>query len=191
MSKIWVIIGLDNGCCDHQYWLLVILILRNILHWRCNQKILSSECVCPFQMADICTRNQFWPSGIVVSCVRVCVNPELVHAMTHHPFKLEPSNWDTRCKTRRLRSLFLRGWLTLTSKVQFNWFICSYSFVKVKLLMSRINTKTILTAPNSFGGWAVGSTRLHLWVVLVGTHLQYTYPLVSYTDLGSRWYFGL
>ena len=35
-----------------------------------------------------------WNSSIVVACVWlyvcVCVNPELVRKMTHHPFKLEP-----------------------------------------------------------------------------------------------------
>ena len=40
-------------------------------------------------------------------CLSVCasVNPELVHAITHHPFKLEPSLFRQICKTDWLRSL--------------------------------------------------------------------------------------
>ena len=61
-------------------------------------------------------RGQFWPSGIVIVhvclavyvCLSLCVsvNPELVRAINHHAFKLEPPNLDKRCKTAWLGSLF-------------------------------------------------------------------------------------
>ena len=65
----------------------------------------------------IFTRGQFWPSGIVVACVCLCVclsvcvsvNPELVHAINHHAFKLESPHLDKRCKTTWLRSLLFWG----------------------------------------------------------------------------------
>ena len=54
------------------------------------------------------TWGQFWPHGIIVTCVCVCVcvclrvcvcvNPELVSAISHHPFNLEPQNSDKSCK---------------------------------------------------------------------------------------------
>ena len=46
--------------------------------------------------SEFYTQGQFWPFDIVVSYIRVCilacVNPELVHTITHHPFKLKPPN---------------------------------------------------------------------------------------------------
>ena len=69
------------------------------------------------------TRGQFWPPGIVVACVclsmcvclSVCVsvNPELVRTINHHAFKLEPPNFDKRCKTTWLRSLLFWGVIDL------------------------------------------------------------------------------
>ena len=40
-------------------------------------------------------------------CLSVCVsvNPEIVRAINHHAFKLEPPNLDKRCKITWLRSL--------------------------------------------------------------------------------------
>ena len=67
----------------------------------------------------IFTWCQFWPSGIVITCicvymcvcVRLCVCvsiPELVSAITHHHhlFKLALPNLDQRCKTPWFRSLY-------------------------------------------------------------------------------------
>ena len=48
------------------------------------------------------------PASVCV-CVHVCVNPQLVHAMTHHPFKLGSPNLDQRCKRPWLRSLLFCG----------------------------------------------------------------------------------
>ena len=54
-------------------------------------------------------RGQFWPLGIVVAhvgilvCVRVCVNPEIVRAFTHHLFMPEPPNSDKIHKTPWLK----------------------------------------------------------------------------------------
>ena len=63
--------------------------------------------------ANFFTRGQFWPSGIVVACVCVCVclsvNHQLVRAVTHQRFKLEPPNLDQRCKRPWLRSLLFFG----------------------------------------------------------------------------------
>ena len=63
----------------------------------------------------IFTRGQFWPSGIVVACVCVClsVNHQLVRAITHQPFKLESPNLDQRCKRPWLRSLLFLGAIDL------------------------------------------------------------------------------
>ena len=40
------------------------------------------------------------PASVCI-CIRsyVCVNPELVHDITHHPFKLGSPNLAQRCKT--------------------------------------------------------------------------------------------
>ena len=48
-------------------------------------------------------------------CLSVCVsvNPELVRAINHHAFKLEPPNLDKRCKTTWLRSLLFLGAIDL------------------------------------------------------------------------------
>ena len=67
------------------------------------------------------TRGQFWPSGIVVACVCLCVRPSvrvcgnhlLVRAITHHPFKLGSPNLDHRCKIPWLRSLLFWGVIDL------------------------------------------------------------------------------
>ena len=61
------------------------------------------------------TRGQFWPSGIVVVCVclcvcvRLCVNHELLRAITHHLFKLGSPKLDHRCKIPWLISLLFFG----------------------------------------------------------------------------------
>ena len=81
----------------------------------------------------LCTRGQFWPSGIVVACVcvsaRVCGKYLLVCVITHHPFKVGSPNLDHRCKRRWLRSLwFFWGYWpwpsrsNLTSKSKFTPF---------------------------------------------------------------------
>ena len=68
---------------------------------------------------SIFTRGQFWPSGIVVACVCLCVcpcafvNPQLVRAITHHPFKRGSPNLDHRCKRPWLRSLLFWGVIDL------------------------------------------------------------------------------
>ena len=48
-------------------------------------------------------------------CLSVCVsvNPELVRAINHHAFKLEPPNLDKRCKTTWLKSLLFWGAIDL------------------------------------------------------------------------------
>ena len=59
------------------------------------------------------TRGHFWPSGIVVACICLCVRPTvcvcgnhlLVRAITHYPVKLGSPNLDHRCKRPWLRSL--------------------------------------------------------------------------------------
>ena len=53
-------------------------------------------------------------------CLSVCVsvNPELVRAINHHAFKLEPPNLDKRCKTTWLRSLLFLGAIDLDLQCQ-------------------------------------------------------------------------
>ena len=80
------------------------------------------------QQSVILTRGQFWPSGIVVACVclcvrlsvRVCGNHLLVRAITRDPFKLWSPNLDQRCKRPCLGPYCFGGQLTLTFKVKFN-----------------------------------------------------------------------
>ena len=65
------------------------------------------------------TRGQFWPSGIVVACVClcvrvcVCINHLLVRAITGDPFKLGSPNLDQRCKIPWLRSILFVGAIDL------------------------------------------------------------------------------
>ena len=56
----------------------------------------------------------------VCVCLSVCVsvNPELVRAKTRHPFKLETTNLDKRCKTAWLRSLLFFGAINLDLQCQ-------------------------------------------------------------------------
>ena len=67
----------------------------------------------------IFTRGQFWPLGIVVVCVCLCVQMS-IHpcvnkfvCMITHPFKLEWPNLDQRCKRPWLRSLTICGMIDL------------------------------------------------------------------------------
>ena len=83
------------------------------------------------------TRGQFWPSGIVVVCVclcvrpsvRPCINHELVRVITHRPFKLGSPNLDHRCKKTLVKIPIVLGgdwpWplrSNLTSKSKFTPF---------------------------------------------------------------------
>ena len=81
------------------------------------------------------TRGQFWPSGIVIACVRVCVrvcvNHLLVRAITRDPFKLGSPNLDQRCKRPWLRSLLFGGQLTLIFKVKFNFKVRIYPILSL------------------------------------------------------------
>ena len=68
--------------------------VRYWLHWREES---WEQCI---YAASIFTWAQFWPSSIVVACVClfvcVSVNPELVRAINHHAFKLEPPNLEKK-----------------------------------------------------------------------------------------------
>ena len=70
------------------------------------------------------TRDQFWPSSIVVACVCVsvcpCINHGLVRAITHHSFKLASPNLEYMLKRPWLRTYGFWGSSTLTFKVKFN-----------------------------------------------------------------------
>ena len=73
--------------------------------------------ICMYIYWCIFTRGQFWPPGIVVACVCVCVslcvNHLLVRAITRDPFKLGSTNLDHRCKRPRLWSLLFKGAIDL------------------------------------------------------------------------------
>ena len=88
--------------------------------WTTGRSQLSNPSDLPcYYLLSFFTRGQFWPSGIVVACVclcvcpYVCVNPLLVRAITHHPFKLGSPNLDHRCKRPWLRSLLFWGVIDL------------------------------------------------------------------------------
>ena len=101
------------------------------------------------------TRGQFWPSGIVVACVclcvlvRPCVNHELVRAITHHPFKLGSPNLDHRCK----RPIVLGGdwpWPSrsnLSSKSKFTpfWACPCHNSPRNEVVISKFGTKMHLS----------------------------------------------
>ena len=63
----------------------------------------------------IFTRGQFWPSGIVVACVCLCVRLSVCAVITclHHPFKLGSPNLDHRCIRPWLRPLLFWGVIDL------------------------------------------------------------------------------
>ena len=69
------------------------------------------------RLSHIFTPGQFWPSGIVVACVCLCVRPSgnhlLVRTITQHPFKLGSPNLHHRCKRPWLRSLLFWGVIDL------------------------------------------------------------------------------
>ena len=62
---------------------------------------------------EIFTRGQFWPSGIVVACVSVCVCLSVCHllvrAITRDLFKLGLPTLDQRCKRPCLWPLLFWG----------------------------------------------------------------------------------
>ena len=74
---------------------------------------------CANKQLSFFTRGQFWPPGIVIACVRlcvcpcVCVNPQLVHTITRDPFKLGSPNLGQRCKRPWLRSVLFFGVIDL------------------------------------------------------------------------------
>ena len=78
------------------------------------------------------TRGQYWPTGIVVACVRLSVSPSVtkfVCAITQHPFKLGSPNLDHRCKKTLVKNPIVLGgdwpWPSrsnLTSKSKFTPF---------------------------------------------------------------------
>ena len=51
-------------------------------------------------LVSVCLYVSVCLSVSMYRCVRVCVNFEHVHMITHHPMKSEPSNSDERCKIR-------------------------------------------------------------------------------------------
>ena len=67
------------------------------------------------------TQGQFWPLGIVIDwvwlCVHVYVCPELVQAITCNLLKPVSPNMDQRYKTPRNKIVYcFREWFTLTSR---------------------------------------------------------------------------
>ena len=95
--------------------LIVCWILWNTFKWNFiqNSNVLIAE-ICCLQYV-----SHFYPRPVLAfgycRCLRVCVcvclsvNHQLVRAITHQPFKLEPPNLDQRCKRPWLRSLLFFG----------------------------------------------------------------------------------
>ena len=93
-------------------------LLKATMHFRMGWVVFLPE-------ASFDPRLMSLPASVCVNvcvCLSVCVsvNPELARAITHHAFKLEPSNLDNRCKTTWLRYLLFKWRLTLTFRVKFN-----------------------------------------------------------------------
>ena len=112
--------NMHHGTCMRQLlWCMPGSLTSSFLwsQWqgKCSQ---HSMCMCnpPFL-----TRGQFWPSGIVVAWVCLCVRPSVrpcgnhlfVRAITQHPFKLGSPNLHHRCKRPWLRSLLFWGVIDL------------------------------------------------------------------------------
>ena len=116
-------------CCHPEFILGMNLHFDGLMQERRNSSALAVElclsCINSSILCHIYPRPVFWPSGIVVACICVCVllcvrvNPELMHKITCHLFELEPPNWDKRCKTRWVRSLLMLRLIDLDPLRQF------------------------------------------------------------------------
>ena len=104
-----------------------------------------------------------WVCSYWETSVCVCGNHLLVHAITHHPFKIGSPNMDHRCKRPWLRSLLLCGgdwpWpsrsnLTLRSKVTPFWACRHDNSSPVQARITKFGPKVQnawVKIPNNFG----------------------------------------
>ena len=116
VARAWLVFlyqSLNNNIyiCGKPYFINIL----KMFHIR-NKTAMSSLIAIFTDVTSIfITRGQFWPSGIVVACICVCVsvclwvNHLLVRAITRDPFKLGSPNLDQRCKRPWLRSLLFWG----------------------------------------------------------------------------------
>ena len=151
--------------------------------------------------------NLYLRPGIVVACicecvlVCVCVNPKIVHTITHHPFKLESPNLD---------KIFKTPWLTFVLWVDWPWLSRSNLTWKSEFhiktgLSTRVNTQSWesficldrFTVPTV--SWSPPSpcTYLPRWLhgpdcfMVLTLCISCFYYLVPNIDLGCRGYFGV
>ena len=125
------------------------------------------------------TRGQFWPSGIVVACVCLCVRPSvrvcgnhlLVRAITRHPFKLGSPNLDHRCKRPWLRSLLFWGVIDLDLQGQIK--LQSQKLPHFELLGTITHHLFKLGSPNLGKRCKIPGLRLLLTLGLIGLDLQF------------------
>ena len=104
-DSLFIVVSLDKEAHDSTFG-----ILKNCHCWRFH----GSGVVAALQIIGlIFTRGQFWPPGIVVVCVCVCINHLLVPTITRHLFKLGSPNLVQRSKTPWLGSLLFRGAIDL------------------------------------------------------------------------------
>ena len=78
--------------------------------------------------------------------VRACGNQDIVCAATRHPFNLGSPNLDQLGKRPWLRSLSFLGWLTLTSKVKFNFKIKIYPIWSLSAPLDQFWPSSIVVA---------------------------------------------
>ena len=127
----------------------------------------------------IFTRGQFWPSGIVVACICLCVRPSvrlcgnhlLVRAITHHPFKLGSPNLDHRCKRPWLRSLLF--WEVIDLDLQGQIELQSKKLPHFELVGKITHHLFKLGSPNLGQRCKIPGLRFLLILGLIGPNLQF------------------
>ena len=113
---------------------------------------------------------QFWPSGIVITCVSVCVrvyvfvslcvNHLLVRTITRDPFKLESPNLDQRCKRPWLGSLLF--WRAIDLDLQDQISLKSLNLPQFELVHTITHYPFKLGSPNSDQRWKISWSH-HYW----------------------------
>ena len=81
----------------------------------------------------IFTGGQFWPSGIVIASVSVCINHLLLCMITIHLFNMQSPNLDQTCKTPWLRFLLFWGKSTLIFKAKFKFKVKIYPILSLSI----------------------------------------------------------
>ena len=110
---------------NHAWWSCQFMLPHQPWYWctmentvgKCSNLVIFTQGQFEFGLQGLSLPESAHPS--------VCNNPQLVCAITHHPFKLGLSNLVHRCKTPWLRCLVLWGnwlWLSRSNYCKFTLF---------------------------------------------------------------------